>query len=87
MDIAYGFIGWDLVFELENPSNKQLLDTDARRIVSEEPRVQLLDIEVLDIAQGYRINITMNFLHLDTVDKLTMVFDRRSADRMSAQSF
>lgn len=87
MDSAYGFIGWDLIFELENPSNKELLDRDSRRIVDQEPRVELLNIEVLEIAQGYRINMTMNFLELDTVDDLTMVFDRRSAERMSAQSF
>lgn len=83
MDVDYGFIGWDLLFELDRPGNSQLLEADARNIVSQDPRLNLLSIEVLSIDYGYQINMVLNYVQLDTVDDLTLVFDQRSQQRMS----
>lgn len=82
MDADYGFIGWDLIFELDNPNVSQALDDDARRIIALEPRVELLSINVQNIEYGYKMSILLNYIHLDTVDELTMVFDSRSKSRM-----
>lgn len=82
MDSEYGFIGWDLVFELESPDYRQLLDEDARNIIANEPRVDLLYLEVLNIDYGYRINISLRYVQLDTVEDLSLVFDKRSNNRM-----
>lgn len=66
----YGFIGWDLLFELDRPDIKQILESDARRIIDNEPRVQLLSIDVQNITKGYQIVITLNFVYLEKIDDL-----------------
>lgn len=87
MDSEYGFIGWDLIFELDNDGVKQELEEDARRIVEMEPRVSLIDIVVESITKGYKISIFMKFVHLDSVDVLILVFDERSSERMNSQTY
>lgn len=83
-DAEYGFIGWDLVFELDQPSVKQALDDDARRIVSEDPRVELQYLEVQNTEYGYIINISLYYVQLDSEEDLKIVFDRRSNEKMVA---
>lgn len=87
MDSEYGFIGWDLIFELDNSGVMQELEQDARRIVQMEPRVDLVDIVVESVSRGYKITILLNYVQLNTVDTLFLVFDDRSAERMNSQAF
>src|SRR6478609_482728 len=83
-DAEYGFIGWDLVFELDQPSVKQALDDDARRIVSQDPRVELQYLQVQNTEYGYIINISLYYVQLETVEELRIVFDRRTNEKMVA---
>lgn len=83
-DADFGFIGWDLVFELDQPSVKQALDEDARRIVSLDPRVSLNTLTVQNTEYGYMISINLYFVQLDSVDDLIIVFDRRTNEKMVA---
>ncbi|WP_416469897.1 GPW/gp25 family protein [Salmonella enterica] len=83
-DAEYGFIGWDLVFELDEPSVKQALDDDARRIIAQEPRVDLQYLEVSNTEYGYIIDISLHYVELETVEDLQIVFDRRTNEKMIA---
>lgn len=83
-DAEYGFIGWDLIFELDQPSVKQALDDDARRIISQDPRIELEYLEVSNTEYGYIIYISLHYVELDTVDDLQLVFDRRTNEKMIA---
>lgn len=83
MDTEYGFVGWDLLFELDSPYNSQLLEADARNIVSQEPRLQLLSIQVSSVEYGYQIDLVLNYVQLETVEELSLVFDNRSQQRMA----
>lgn len=83
-DAEYGFIGWDLVFELDQPSVKQALDDDARRIVSQDPRVDLQYLEVQNTEYGYIINISLYYVQLESEEDLKIVFDRRTNEKMVA---
>lgn len=83
-DAEYGFIGWDLVFDLDSPSVKQALDDDARRIINEEPRVRVEYLEVLNSEYGYIIDIALYYVQLDSVEELQIVFDRRTNEKMVA---
>lgn len=83
MDINYGFIGWDLIFELDKISNIQLLEADSRNIVSQDPRLQLLSINVENISYGYQISMRLKYIQLQKVEDLTLVFDNRSEQRMA----
>ena len=86
MDADYGFIGWDLLFELDVYSNKQLLEADARRIVASDPRVSLQYIEVLSTENGFRINIFLYYVELDTEEQLFIEFDRLANEKMAIVS-
>lgn len=86
MDADYGFIGWDLLFELDVYSNKQLLEADARRIVASDPRVSLQYIEVLSTDRGFRINIFLYYVELDTEEQLFIEFDRLANEKMAIVS-
>lgn len=83
-DAEYGFIGWDFIFELDQPSVKQALDDDARRIIAQDPRVEVQNLEVLNTEYGYRININLYYVQLESVEDLVIVFDRRSNEKMVA---
>lgn len=82
MDSEYGFIGWDLIFELDTPGVPEMIESDVRRIIDMEPRVNERLIEIQKIEYGYILNIELYFVNLDTVDTLSVVFDQRSLNRM-----
>lgn len=86
MDAEYGFIGWDLIFELDLESNKQLIEADARRIIASEPRVQLQYIDVLSTDRGYRLNVFLYYVELDTEEQLFIEFDREANEKMAIVS-
>ncbi|SOK58508.1 hypothetical protein [Yersinia phage fHe-Yen9-04] len=83
MDVDYGFIGWDLLFELDRPGNAQLLEADARNIVSQDPRLLLISIQVQNVAYGYQLDMRLRYVQLETVETLSLVFDNRSQQRMA----
>lgn len=83
-DAEYGFIGWDLIFELDQPSVKQALDDDARRIVSQDPRVELQHLQVQNTEYGYNISILLYYVQLESEEELRIVFDRRTNEKMVA---
>lgn len=83
MDMNYGFIGWDLVFELKQPGYKNALETDARRIINTEPRVKEKSITVIEEENGYTIKIELYFVISETVDSMELAFKNsllRSSD-------
>lgn len=83
MDATYGFIGWDLIFELDNSAYKQEIDTDVRRIVAMDPRLNLISLNVSTIDYGYQVYLVLEYVQLETVEDLTIVFDARSNSRMA----
>jgi phage baseplate assembly protein W len=83
MDVEYGFIGWDLLFEIDRPGNSQLLEADVRRIVALDPRLQLLSVTVSSVEYGYRIDLSLYYVQLESVEDLELVFDNRSQQRMA----
>lgn len=76
MDSEYGCIAWDLIFDLQNPSNKSALDTDIRRIISGEMRVQLVNLIINSVSGGYEAYIDLKYIYLDNVDQLYIKFTR-----------
>ncbi len=82
MDSEYGFVGWDLIFELDTPGVPELIESDARRIIDMEPRVSERSINIQRVEYGYVLNIELYFVTLDTVDTLSVIFDQRSQNRM-----
>lgn len=86
MDAQYGFVGWDLLFELDIYSNKNLLEADARRIVAGDPRVSLQYVEVLSTDRGFRVNLFLYYVELATEETLFIQFDREANEKMAIVS-
>lgn len=80
MDADYGFIAWDLIFELKNAGVKDRIEQDARRIVATEPRVQEREITFVEEEHGFTVNILLYFVALNTVGELSIFFDNRNFD-------
>lgn len=80
MDMEYGCIAWDLIFDLDNDNNISALDTDIRRIVSGEPRVELVNITINRIAHGYEAIVDLKYVYLDSVEQLYIKFDRENRE-------
>ncbi|EON8121864.1 Gene 25-like lysozyme [Escherichia coli] len=85
-DADYGFIAWDLLFELEGYNTINLLEADARRIISLDPRLNLKKLQISRIEYGYQMNIVLQYVVLDALEELTIVFDARSNNRMATYS-
>lgn len=74
MNMEYGFIGWDLIFELKKPGTKSKLESDARRIIQTDPRVKERSIEIIEQQNGYTVKIELYFIQSTTVDTLEVAF-------------
>lgn len=83
-DAEYGFIAWDLIFELDGYNTQNLLEADVRRIVALDPRLGLKNLNILTIEYGYEIQLTLEYVILDKLELLTLVFDSRSNTRMAS---
>lgn len=80
MNQEYGFIGHDLIFELDLPGTQSKLETDARRIIETDPRVTEVSIDVQVVSYGYNVVIELYFNVLDLVDTLYLTFDQSRSD-------
>ena len=80
MHQEYGFIGWDYLFELQNPNIRSILEEDSRRIIQTDPRVKEKSITIQKTKNGYNIIIELYFVILDTVDTLYLEFNQEMMD-------
>lgn len=81
MDQDYGFIGWDLIFELQRTSTRTVIENDVRRIIQLEPRVKEISINVEPVQYGFHVTVNLFFVVLETTDVLYMEFDSRSNEQ------
>lgn len=75
-----------MLFELEGYNTINLLEADARRIISLDPRLNLKKLQISRIEYGYQMNIVLQYVVLDALEELTIVFDARSNNRMATYS-
>lgn len=76
MEADYGFIGWDLIFELKVPGTLQAIENDCRRIIKSEPRVTEQSINVVEAENGFTVYISLIYNYSQTPDTLEMFFDQ-----------
>ena len=60
MNAEYGFIGHDYLFEVMTTTARDNILNDAKRIISGDPRVSLLEaITITELDYGYQLNIKL----------------------------
>jgi phage baseplate assembly protein W len=76
----FGSIIHDLLFDLSDSRTEGLVYADAERILSQDPRIEPLEIEVTVDHDRYRIlvDITMRIVEFDMIDNLRVIFEERS---------
>lgn len=78
---TYGTRIWELLFEPFTPALKDELIQDATAVIDADTRVQLLSIEVKELAHGIKIEMQLKYDPLDVIQRFAVDFDKRSANR------
>jgi phage baseplate assembly protein W len=76
----FGSIIHDLLFEPFDEDVEAAVAEDARRIVSQDPRLELVRLETRELEHTLRLDIVLNYVPLDVVDVLTVEYDRQNAE-------
>jgi len=75
----FGSIIHDLLFDLSDSRTESLIIQDAERIISEDPRVGLVDMEsVVDLENhSIRLDITLKVLEFDMLVNFAAIFEEQ----------
>jgi phage baseplate assembly protein W len=78
---TFGTIIWDMLFEPLTEANHDAIVDDVRRVIGNEPRVELLECNVSDFAHGIRIDCKLRYKPWEVVQSFSVDFDRRAQER------
>lgn len=72
---------WDMLFEPFTPSLKDDLVREAIEVVNSDARVRLVSIDVQSYSYGLKIEMQLEYIPLEVVERFAVDFDKRSANR------
>tara|TARA_Y100000590_G_scaffold181109_2_gene206429 strand:- start:8208 stop:8681 length:474 start_codon:yes stop_codon:yes gene_type:complete len=75
----FGSIIWDYLYDPLDSQTKSIVEEDARSIVAADPRVELLNIEVVGFEQGIVVNIRLNILPQNMVEDMAITFNNNGS--------
>ena len=81
----FGSMIWDLLFEPFDADTREAVISDAINIISQEPRVELQTIDVLEFEHGLRLNIAVLYVPFNAIQNFEIDFDRRNNIQESSQ--
>jgi phage baseplate assembly protein W len=76
MNPNFGTIIWNMIFENLTPELKSVIQEDVKRIVGNEPRVQVDNILVTEYQQGLQIELDLSTVAGDKSEILFLRFNR-----------
>jgi len=74
----FGSIIWDLLFDPFDQDLKDAVLDDVQNIISQDPRVRLRSLDIIEFEHGLRINISVLYVPLDAIGTFELEFDRRN---------
>lgn len=77
----YGTIVWDLLFEPFTPTIRDLVIDDIKRVIANDPRVELIKLDVDESDHGITSTVLLNYKPFSVQDTLFLDFSRRVAER------
>lgn len=78
---TYGTIIWDMLFEPFTDGVQAAIIDDVKTIVGHDPRVRIIDINVVTSANGIKVAIDLKYEPWDTLGTFALDFDRRALER------
>ena len=80
MQPNFGTIIFDLLFEPFDNNTIEAIYEDAARIITQDPRFDVVDIQARELEQTVRLDITLRYVPLDIVDSLAVEYDRQNTE-------
>lgn len=77
----YGTRIYDLLMDPFDGETRNAIEQDVERVISEEPRVELVSQEVTELDQVIRIEAVLSFTPGNSTDTLFIEYDRRNQER------
>jgi len=71
----FGSIIWDYLYEPLDETNKQIIEADARDIISQDPRVQLTGFKLQSFEHGVILDIELKILSQDFTTAMAIEFN------------
>lgn len=78
----FGSIIHDLLFEPFDEETKQAVIEDAVEIIRQDPRFTAVKIEAKELEHTLRLDLTLNYMPLDTISSMTVEFDRQNTEAL-----
>lgn len=78
----FGSIIHELLFEPFDDETKQAITEDAVAIIRQDPRFTAVNIDVKELEHTLRLDISLNYLPLDTISSLVVEFDRQNLEAL-----
>lgn len=75
----WGCLIWDLLHEQMDQTIRDQIINEAVRIVSSDPRCKLINVNLFDFDNGIRIECTLDFIGLATMQTFAVDFERRES--------
>lgn len=83
----YGCKLWDYLMEPLTGVLREQIIVEAIRICELDSRLVINDVQVYEVEQGFRIEITLLFQPWNVVDQFTATFERTDADYFEGSIF
>ncbi len=74
----FGSIIWDYLYDPMDQETKSIVEADARDIISQDPRVQLLTLEVVGFEHGIIINAKLKIKEQNMVEEMSIEFNNNN---------
>lgn len=78
----YGCALWDLLFEPFDEAVKDSIIEECTNVVNSDTRVQLENITVSELDQGFIVQMDLLYVPYGVVDTFSLEFDQRMAEMM-----
>jgi len=77
---TFGSIIWDMIFEPMTPENIAIIVDDSTQIVSQDTRIQLQSINLVEYDHGLQLQMNISYQPLNIVESFSLDFDRRTME-------
>jgi len=79
MNPNFGTIIWDVIYEPLTYELKDSLKEDITAILKNDPRVNILAVNVVEQDFGILLEITLNYVDTDQTENISLKFDKTSS--------
>ena len=79
----FGSIIWNYLYEPLDEQTKEIIELDAKEIVGQDPRVSLVDVNVVGFENGIIVNVALRILPQNQVERMSIEFNVNGASGSS----